>query len=158
MPTYEPDAHANNVKMVHIFIAENHVTKKFYTPDLTKYFDKFEKNCREGKFADLHDVSLYRSVGIDSDGLDLWIRLKGSVRCENIHKSMRTAMGPWGVGATVAHYLLVLICYNYNVNTGICRNESLSNPFANIRYASGSLELRPCAVSYGCFKRGIRTP
>lgn len=131
MPTYGPDAHANNVTMVHIYVAGNQVTKEFYTPDLKKYFDNFEKTCREGKFADLHDVSLHRNVGIDSKGLDLWIRLKGSVQCENIHKSMRTAMGPWGVGATVAHYLLVLIFYNYNVSTGICRKaeQNFGHPY-----------------------------
>jgi hypothetical protein len=98
---------------------------------MKKYFDAFEKNCREGKFADLDDVCLYRHVGVDSDGLDLWIRLKGSVRCENIHKLMKAAMGPWGVGATVAHYLLVLICYKYNVNAGIRRNaeQDFGHPY-----------------------------
>jgi hypothetical protein len=46
---------------------------------MKKYFNAFEKNCPEGKFADLDDVSLYRHVGVNSDGLDLWIQLKGSV-------------------------------------------------------------------------------
>jgi hypothetical protein len=78
-PTYEADAHANNIKMVHDFFAANDITKKHYTYDMKKYFNAFEKNCPEGKFAYLDDVSLYRHVGVNSDGLDLWIQLKGSV-------------------------------------------------------------------------------
>ena len=40
-------------------------------------------------------------------------------------------MGPWGVGAMVAHYLLVLICYKYNVNTGVRRNaeQNFGHPY-----------------------------
>ena len=44
---------------------------------------------------------------------------------------MKAAMGPWGVGATVAHYLLVLICYKYNVNAGVRRNaeQNFGHPY-----------------------------
>ena len=34
---------------------------------------------------------------------------------------MRVAFGPHGVGAEVGHYLLLLVCYRYNINTGIRR-------------------------------------
>ena len=34
---------------------------------------------------------------------------------------MRVAFGPHGVGAEVGHYLLLLVSYNYNINTGIRR-------------------------------------
>ena len=77
--THEPDMHGNNIKMIHTFVAQNEVTNKFYTPEVQQYFEAFEKTCRQGKFADLPDVSLYRHQGIDSDGLDLWCCLKGSV-------------------------------------------------------------------------------
>ncbi len=36
---------------------------------------------------------------------------------------MRVAFGPWGVGPEVGHYLLLLVTYQYNVNTGIRRNK-----------------------------------
>jgi hypothetical protein len=44
---------------------------------------------------------------------------------------MKAAMGPWGVGATVAHYLFVLICYKYNVNAGVRRNaeQNFGHPY-----------------------------
>lgn len=126
MPTFEPDAHSSNISKVHKFIRENSFTKTFYTTELKQFFDTFQRKCLDGRFSELHDVNMYRRVGIDADGLDLWIRLKGSVRCENIHKVMRSAMGQWGVGATVAHYLLVLISHKYNVNAGIKRNAAIN--------------------------------
>jgi hypothetical protein len=130
-PTFLADEHANNIKMVHTFVSENEVTKEHCTIELNQYFEAFEKRCREGMFAELEDVSLFRQVGVDSNGSDVWIRLEGSVRCENIDKVMRSAMGAWGAGAEVAHYLLVLICYKYNVNTGVRRNadQDFGHPY-----------------------------
>ena len=34
---------------------------------------------------------------------------------------MRVALGPWGIGARSAHYLLILLSYRYNVATNIRR-------------------------------------
>ena len=121
MPTFPADQHGNNIQRIHNFVRTNSETKEYYTNDVKQYFENFEKRCREGRFAELHDISLYRQVGIDSDGLDLWIRLKGSVRCENIHQKMRVALGPHAIGVEVAHYLLIQICYRYNVNLGVRR-------------------------------------
>jgi hypothetical protein len=50
--------------------------------------------------------------------VDLWIRLKGSARCANVHRTMRTAMGSHAMGA---HYLRILVCHRYNVNLGVRR-------------------------------------
>jgi hypothetical protein len=119
MPTFQHNVHANNIQVVHNFVKK--ALQDSYTDDLRKYFESFESDCLHGKYAELHDVALYRQVGIDADGLDLWIRLKGSVRCENIHRTMRTAMGSHAMGAEVAHYLLILICHRYNVNLGVRR-------------------------------------
>jgi hypothetical protein len=35
---------------------------------------------------------------------------------------MRAAFGPWGVGPEIGHYLLLLVTFFFNVNTGIRRN------------------------------------
>ena len=119
MPTFPPEEHACNIQMVHNFVEK--ALGKDYTEDVKKYFEKFERDCRNGLYAELEDVSMYRQVGVDSDGLDLWIRLKGSVRCENIHRTMSNALGPHAMGAEVAHFLLILICFRYNVNLGVRR-------------------------------------
>ncbi len=34
---------------------------------------------------------------------------------------MSVAFGPWGVGDRTAHYVILLVSYRYNVNTGIRR-------------------------------------
>ena len=34
---------------------------------------------------------------------------------------MKAAVGPWGIGAQAAHYLLILLCYRYNMSTLITR-------------------------------------
>ena len=121
MPTYEPDQHASHIRRVHDFVASNPAAKEFYSTDLKDWFESFEKKCRRGEFFSPDDVAMYRHNGTDSNGMDLWLRMRGTVRCENVHQKMRTAMGPWGVGAEVAHALLVLICYRYNVSAGVRR-------------------------------------
>ena len=119
MPTYPPNEHAVYIQMVHNFVKT--ALGETYTPEVKKYFASFEEDCKNGKYAELQDVSLFRQIGVDSDGLDLWVRLKGSVRCENIHTTMRNALGPHAMGAEIAHFLLILICFRYNVNLGIRR-------------------------------------
>ena len=74
-----------------------------------------------GDFEELSDVTLFVKTGEDSHGLALYIRLRGTVRTENVHQKMKTAIGPWGIGAKTAHMLLVLLCYRYNVKSQIRR-------------------------------------
>lgn len=122
MPTYSPDLHYSNIRKIHDWVRTNEYAKKYYSSDLRKWFEGFEDRARSGWFANIHDVSFFRRVGVDSAGFDLWIRMKGSCRNELIHQKMSVAMGPWGVGAAVAHHLLLLVAYKFNVSTGIRRN------------------------------------
>jgi hypothetical protein len=96
-----------------------------------EYLDKLERKCQEGLFEELSDVSLFIWRGTDSNGLDLWWRNRGSTRAENIHQKMRVAFGPWGVGAQTGHFLLLLISYRHNVNTGIrrCNEHNFGHPW-----------------------------
>ena len=55
----------------------------------------------------------------DTDGLDQWLRRRGS-KVENFYQKMHVAAGPFGIGVELAHYLQVILAYSwYNVNTGI---------------------------------------
>ena len=74
----------------------------------------------EGRYEDLTDVNMYTHDGLDSDGLDLWLRRRGS-RAENLHQKMKASVGPLGIGAETAHNLQVLTLYEYLVNTGVTR-------------------------------------
>jgi hypothetical protein len=56
-----------------IFCRRNSETKKYCTSDLTDYFNNFAQKCEEGRYEELYDVSLFRHIGCDSAGLDLWL-------------------------------------------------------------------------------------
>ena len=51
--------------------------------------------------------------------LKLYKRLRGTVRTENVHQQMKTAVRPWNLGAETAYMLLILVCYGYNVSSMI---------------------------------------
>ena len=85
MLTPERLQHANNIRLLHSFIRNEPIFAEYYTDDLQKYFESFESKCEEGMFEELSDVCLFRHVGVDSNGLDLWIQLRGSNRTENVH-------------------------------------------------------------------------
>jgi hypothetical protein len=125
MPVFGKEQHLSNVRSVRHFCKTNDFAKDFYTVELHQYFDTFEQKIQEGKFSELKDVSLFKHAGIDSDELDLWFRLRGSVRDENIHQKMRNWMGPWAIGTETAHNILVLLCYKYNVSSGIRRASDI---------------------------------
>ena len=63
---------------------------------------------------------MYKHNGVDPDGLDLWLRRRGS-RAENFHQKMKVAAGPFGFGVETFHYLQVLLAYFYNISAGINR-------------------------------------
>lgn len=133
MVTYKADRHAKMIQFVHKFVREDETLKQYYDKDMETYFLQFEQKCRNGDFEELSDMYLFRHVGVDSHGLDLWIRLRGSVRAENMHQKMRVATGPWGVGARTGHWLLVNISYRYNVNAGVARlgHHDFGHPWLN---------------------------
>ena len=134
MVTPKGDTHENNIYLLHCFVATDDDFKKFYNEDVKKYFEDFEKKCRDGLFEELDDVDLFRNVGVDCYGLDLWIRLRGSNRAENMHQKMKGTIGFWTVGAEIGYYLLVLLSYRYNISTGIKRYGDINfgNPYLHI--------------------------
>jgi hypothetical protein len=106
---------------VHSLIAETKGLKEYYTDELRDYLLSFEKKCMEGLFEELADVSVYQWDGKGANGLDMWLRLRGSTRAENLHQKLNAALGPWGIGARSGHYVVLLVCHRYNVQTGIRR-------------------------------------
>lgn len=80
MIPHKSDEHARWIKVVHAFVKKN--MAEFYDKDLATYFLKFEQRCGEGWFEELGDDCMFRHVGVDSHGLDLWIRLRGTNRAE----------------------------------------------------------------------------
>ena len=134
MLTPSAKEHAQRIRFVHNIIKDNDAFAGVYNDDLAKYFVNFEAKCEQGYFEELSDVSLFRHRGVDQNGLDLWWRCRGSVRTENVHQKMRVAIGPWGVGAKTAHYLLVNLSHRYNVNAGIRRLNQINfgHPYTQI--------------------------
>lgn len=114
-------AHARQMSLIHAFFASNEATKPFYTEEVKEYFEEFERKCRLGYFQELEDVSTYKWNGRDSDGLSLWLRLRGSNRCENYHQKMECAIGSWIVGPMLAHCILLILTYRYNANANVAR-------------------------------------
>ena len=121
MYTPPPEEHAERIEKVREIMLKEEDLRKFYTNDMGEYFDSFINKCKSGAFQEVPDIQIFQWDGQDANGLDLWLRKRGSTRAENIHQKMRQILGPWGYGARCAHYLLVLLCFKYNVNAGVCR-------------------------------------
>ena len=93
----------------------------YHTDKLREYLNSFEQKCQDGLFEELSDNCLYKHVGDDSNGLDLWIRLRGSNQAENMHQQMKSSIGAWNVGAEIGHHILVLLSCRYNISASISR-------------------------------------
>jgi hypothetical protein len=107
---------------VHEQLETDPILKQYMTVKVKKWFAKLEENALKGYYERLADVSTYLKGGTDSNGFQLWFRNDGSVRCENFHKIMRMALAQQDcVGIKTAHFLLVMIAFRYNVNTGVRR-------------------------------------
>ena len=87
-----------------------------------------------GYFEEINDVSTFIFDGYDQNGLKKWLRQKGSVRNENYHQKMKTAIGPWGIGAATSHMIIVLLTYRYNIKTGVrrCGEHEFRHPWLDI--------------------------
>lgn len=120
---YTPPAkdHGARIRSVHEVVKNDPEMKQYYSADLRRYFEDLEEKALRGYFDEICDVIMYRRVSQDKHGLPLYIRFRGTVRCENIHQKMKVAIGPWGVGARTAHFLLVILCHRYNVTSGTKR-------------------------------------
>ena len=88
--------HAERIRSVHEAVKSDGEMKKYYSNELQRYFEDLEEKASQGYFEEIHDVIMYRRVSKDKHGLPLYIRFRGTVRCENIHQKMKVAIGPWG--------------------------------------------------------------
>jgi hypothetical protein len=115
------DEHGDRLKRILDVMEKDPELIKLLTPELQLYFENFIKKALRGEFEEQNDVLLFIKNGEDSHGLPLYYRLRGTVRTENVHQKMKTALGPWAVGARTGHMMLTLTCYRYNVKSGIRR-------------------------------------
>jgi hypothetical protein len=105
-----------HVKLIKILIMES--------PCLNiAWNSKLETLFYDGSMEECGDVSLYQWDGVDKHGLNCWLRRRGSTRSELLHQKMKVAFGPHGVGVEVGHFLLLLVTYIFNVNTGVRRTR-----------------------------------
>ena len=111
-----------NIVLIKDFIRDTPTMSAVATPKLWEYLDTLEEQFENGELGESYDVCLFDWDGKDSNGLDLWLRKRGSNRSELLHQKMYVAVGPWGVGPELGHFLLLLLNYRFNVNTGIRRN------------------------------------
>lgn len=121
---YTPKAidHLEKIKCIVTVIKEDPTLKEnCWNDDMANYFKSFEEAILNGEFEELPDVYMFTKVGTDTHGLPLYIRHRGTGRTENLHQKMKTALGPWNLGAETAHMLLLLVCYEYNVKSMIRR-------------------------------------
>jgi hypothetical protein len=131
MKTPPGDTHASSSMAVDRSIKNDRVLSQYYTADLAKTFEEFATKCRSGWYEEIADVPIYEYIGQDADGLDLWKRNRGTVRCENYHQKLDSAIGPWAIGACTAHSIMVLRTFLYNVLTGIsrCGEPNFGHPY-----------------------------
>ena len=120
---YTPSAqeHGDLIDEVHGFVQKEDLLRNHYTPELRQYFLSLSQKCRSGKFEELPDVSLYQYDGTDSNGLNMYLRKRGSTKAENFHQKLWAAFGPWSIGVETGHHLMLLVSYRYNVHTAIRR-------------------------------------
>jgi hypothetical protein len=74
--------HVANICVLRVYIATYPVMNEYYTPELEEYLTRFANMCEQGAFEALQDVASYIEDGIHSNGLTLWLRLKGSVQAK----------------------------------------------------------------------------
>ena len=120
MPPRKAEEVYENLMLLINFLQTNIAFNKYASKELIKYLHEWAMRCRQGRYEDLPDVEMYQHDGQDHDGLDLWLRQRGS-RAENFHQKMRVAAGPFGFGVEMSHYLQVLLAYFYNISIGIER-------------------------------------
>lgn len=120
MPVRPANKHAAAVSIVHKLVKES--MNEIYDDALKSFLDRLELEAQHGKFEEVDDVEIFKCVGRDSNGLDLYLRNRGS-RAENLHQKMKSVFGNYCVGAQAGHYLLVLTSYRYNINVGIARRD-----------------------------------
>jgi hypothetical protein len=66
------------------------------------------------------NLKLDRYHGLDV-WLDVWLRFRGSNRAEKLHQKMSVKSSPRGVVARTAHYVPLLVSYQFNVHAAVRR-------------------------------------
>jgi hypothetical protein len=74
--------HAANICVIQVYIATDPVMNEYYSPELEAYLTRFANMCEQGAFEALQDVASYIDDFINSNGLTLWLRLKGSAQAK----------------------------------------------------------------------------
>ena len=99
---YIPKAldHATRLKRVISIPEKDAYLSTLMTDEVKAYFDSFLAKILRGEFEDQNDVVLFIKNGENSHGLPCYLRLRGTVRTENLHQKMKTSIGPWGVWRT----------------------------------------------------------
>lgn len=133
MPPRTAKVAGENLMTLLNYLQTNEVFKEYVTDDLVKHIKGWARRCLKGRYDDLPDVEMYKHDGYDSNGLDLWLRHRGS-KAENFHQKMHVAVGPYGIGVESAHYLQVILAYFYNVNAGIrrCDEPDFGHPMLDL--------------------------
>ena len=88
MPPRKGSIAYDNLLGVLNYLKSNDAFKESITPEVEKYIIGWAERCQRGRYEELPDVDMYTYDGVDSDGLDLWIRHRGS-RAENLHQKMK---------------------------------------------------------------------
>lgn len=123
--------HTARAQKIHNFARASPATKERYDEFLQGFLVKLEERCNEGVCEELEDVALLQRGGKGSHGLDLWARLRGSMRAELMRQKVQMPCGPWGTGAAVGHFLLLLVLCHFNASAAIhrCNARSFGHPW-----------------------------
>ena len=122
MPPRKADEASDNLLAVLAYLKGSDVFREYITEDCEKHILGWARRCREGRYEDLPDVSMYDFDRYDRDGLALWISRRGS-KAENFHQKMNNAAPAFAIGAKHGHFLQVLVAFQYSVNAGVKRSN-----------------------------------
>lgn len=91
---------------------------------------------------DLNSINVYKWQAAERKvaGLNLWIRLRGLTRAENIHQKMRVAFGPWRLGAKTGHYLLRILSFQCEYRHKALQWAELWSPMVALRRPNWQLD------------------
>ena len=119
MLTPEPARHASNMITIKAF-----VEKQFeeLPQDLLDYIEKVATHAERGDFQMIRDMHSFHHIGIDGNGLNLYVTNRGTNLNENFHQKLKVSIGPWAVGAASAHIIMNLLTLRSNVHARIKRH------------------------------------
>jgi 3'-5' exonuclease len=135
MAICEGPIHAANICWVKETLRDDPICKEYWTKELDEYLENFASKAERGWYEDIPDVPIYQFKGVDSNGLKLWKRERGTNHCEVYHQKIDAMVGPMGIGARTAHYLMVLRSFRYNVSAYVTRlgKPNFGHPYLHIQ-------------------------